>query len=370
MVNGNKSDGGRRLYRSVGKMAILSYNNIRIEGISAVVPSTRIDNMRFSDFFSEKEAKSVIKMTGIAERRFTNEKTCASDLCVQAAINLFDKLDLKPEQIDAVIMVTLTPDYRMPATAFLLHQRLGLKKDCLAFDMSLGCSGFVYGLSMAANLLQQNNISRVLLLNGETKSKVYGQRDKSTSLLFGDAGTATLLSKTQDTIDTTITLNSDGSRAQAIIIEAGGYRNPSSLDSLSETLQEDGSWRSAQQGKMDGPAIFDFTITEVPKDISRALELAELSAEDIDFFVFHQANKFISDHIGKKLGVPQSKIPYSLDKYGNTASVSIPLTICSELYHLSHQNRKLCLSAFGVGLSWGTVITTLQDTFILPVSEI
>lgn len=350
-------------------MAILNFSNVRIEGISAVVPGTCIDNMHWSDFFSEKEAKSVIKMTGIAERRFAKEETCASDLCYKAASVLLDELDLKPEQIDAVIMVTLTPDYRMPANAFLMHQRLGLKNDCMAFDISLGCSGFVYGFSMAASLLQQDDISRVLLLNGETKSKVYGKRDKSTSLLFGDAGTATLLSKTSELINTTITLNSDGSKAPAIIIEAGGYRNPSSQDSLVETLQEDGSWRSAQQGKMDGPAIFDFTITEVPKDILRALDHAGLSAEDIDYFVFHQANRFISDHIGKKLGISHAKIPYSLDKFGNTASVSIPLTICSELNYLSLQNKKLCLTAFGVGLSWGSVITELRDTLIIPVID-
>lgn len=351
-------------------MAIVSYNNVRIEGISAVVPGTCIDNMHFSDFFSEKEAKSVIKMTGIAARRFADEETCASDLCYKAASILLAELDLKPEHIDAVIMVTLTPDYRMPATAFLLHQRLGLKKDCMAFDISLGCSGFVYGFSTAANLLQQDNISRVLLLNGETKSKVYGKRDKSTSLLFGDAGTATLFCKTNETINTTVTLNSDGSKAEAIMIEAGGYRNPSTQDSLVEILYEDGSWRSAQQGKMDGPAIFDFTITEVPKDVLRVLDHAGLSAEDIDYFVFHQANKFISDHIGKKLGIPQTKIPYSLDKYGNTASVSIPLTICSELHHLSCKPKKLCLSAFGVGLSWGSVITELRATLILPVIDL
>lgn len=350
-------------------MAILRYNNVKIDGISAVVPKQEIDNGHYSDFFTESEVKNVVKLTGIAKRRFAPADVCSSDLCFRAATLLLQKLDVTPSQIDAIIMVTLTPDYRMPGTAFLLHSRLGLRKGCIALDISLGCSGFIHGFVLSANLLQQKSINKVLLLNGETKSKTYGKRDKSTSLLFGDAGTATLFSKSNENNETLITLNTDGSRADAILIEYGGYRNPSSLESLEEKEQDDGSWRSGQQGMMDGPAIFDFTITEVPADILNAIQESGKSISEIDHFIFHQANKFITDHIAKKIGVPKERVPYSLDKYGNTASASIPLTICSELNRLSGRKSSLCLSAFGVGLSWGTILTELSDSKILSVSE-
>lgn len=348
-------------------MAILEYNNVRIEGIAAAVPSRLIDNLHYSEFFTEKEAKSIIKMTGIAQRRFADYETCSSDLCYLAAESLISQKGIDKYSIDACIMVTLTPDYRMPATAFLLHNRLGLKKGCLALDISLGCSGYVYGLSLAFSLLQQVNIRRVLLLNGETKSKTYGARDKSTSLLFGDGGAATIIGKTEREMSTVVSLNSDGARYQAIIIPNGGYRNPTSVEGLTEIQDTEGNWRSKEQGIMNGPEIFDFTITEVPKDIILALEYSGFTSNDVDYFVFHQANRFITDHIGKKLRIDPSKIPYALDKFGNTASTSIPLTICSELNDVDLCNKKILMSAFGVGLSWGTVISDFNDCLVMPV---
>jgi 3-oxoacyl-[acyl-carrier-protein] synthase III len=351
-------------------MAYLAYNNVKIAGISAVVPKTVINNSDYTDFMSKTETESVIKMTGIKERRFAGPEVCSSDLCYKAALLLLDHLGMKRNAIDVIIMVTLTPDYRMPATAFLLHDRLGLKNGCLAFDISLGCSGYIYGLAMAYNLLLQESINNVLLLNGETKSKTYGKRDKSTSLLFGDAGTATILTKTSLACNTCITLNSDGSRHPAIIIPAGGYRNPTSADTIIEKRQADGNWRSQEQGCMDGPAVFDFTITEVPKDINNILAQFQLNIEDISYFVFHQANRFITEHIRKKIRIPAEKVLYSIGKYGNTASVSIPLTICSELgWQNFDQKVIVCLTAFGVGLSWGSVITDLRDCQVLPVAE-
>ncbi len=353
----------------LNNMALLQYNNVEIKGISAVVPKQIIDNRYFTDFISEKEADSIIKMTGIAQRRFASKDVTSVDLCYQAAQNLVKNLDITMDSIDAIIMVTLTPDYRMPGSAFVLHQKLKLKKECLAFDISLGCSGYIYGLCVAFNLLQQENIGNILLLNGETKSKTYGKKDKSTSLLFGDAGSATIIGKTETDFPTTITLNSDGSRYKVIMIPSGGYRNPTNANSTIEQIQEDGNWRALEQGIMDGPAVFDFTITEVPVDIQIALKESDKSINDIDYFIFHQANKFITDHIGKKLGIPAKKIPYSLNKYGNTASVSIPLTISSELYSANKKPGLVCFSAFGVGLSWGTAITNLKNCLIEPVKE-
>ena len=352
-------------------MAELFWENIEIAGIAGAVPERVIDNLNFSDFFSEKEAKSVIKLTGIAQRRFTDENTCASDLCFAAAERLIESMEIGRSKINALIFTSLTPDYRMPATGIILQHRLGLPNTTLAFDLSLGCSGFIYGLSIAFNLCSQPHINQVLLLNGETKSKTYPKTDKTTSLLFGDGGTATLIRKTERRNPTYLSLYSDGSRWQAIQIPGGGYRNPTSLETLKMKEREDGSIRSDEHGTMDGEAVFHFTIADVPRDIKSLVKRSQTTFDDIDYVVFHQANKFITDHLSKKLKIPRDKVIYSLHKFGNTISVSIPLTIVSELHtHLNGTKKKLLMSGFGVGLSWGTVVTELDNCTICEIMEI
>ena len=216
--------------------------------------------------------------------------------------------------------------------------------------------------------LLKPTIRKVLLLNGETKSKAYSPKDKATSLLFGDAASATIIEKTDLIEKTVISMNTDGSGHQFIIMPGGGYRNPSSTETLLEKVFEDGSIRTDEQGSMNGAAVFNFTITKVPNDIKETMQRANLTWDDIDYFVPHQANRFITDHIAKKFKVPAEKVLYSLHKYGNTSSVSIPLTIVSELGSLAPDKKlKLLFSGFGVGLSWGVVITELNGCNIAPV---
>jgi 3-oxoacyl-[acyl-carrier-protein] synthase III len=351
-------------------MAIIRYENVKISGISAVVPTQRINNLDYSSFFSRKEAESIIKMTGIAERRFAPKSTTAADMCTFAASKLFTDMNIASEEIDAIIFVSLTPDYRMPGSAFVIHKNLKLKKSAFAYDLSLGCSGYINGLAQAFNLASIEGINKVLLLNGETKSKTYSREDKSTTLLFGDGATATLVEKTSLKNKTIISLNSDGSRSDAIIIRGGGYRNPTSKDTLQYRSFLDGSKRNLEQGEMDGPAIFDFTITEVPRDIQNVLNVYQMEPSDIDHVILHQANRFITDHIRKKLKIDKDKVVYSLQKFGNTASVSIPLTIVSELQNsLLSRKKKVLMSGFGVGLSWGSIITDLDNCFISELQE-
>ncbi len=350
-------------------MATLEYNNIAISGIAAAVPKQVIDNLKYSKFFSEKSAKSIIKTTGISHRRFASADTTSADLGFFATRQLLNGMNLNPVSIDGLIFVTLTPDYRMPGNAFLLHQRLGLSKDSFAFDISLGCSGYIYGLSQAFNYLEQDGIDRIILINSEVKSKVYSKEDKSTSLLFGDGATATLIEKKKGK-HTLITLNSDGKHSSAIIIPGGGYRMMASEKTLEYLEREEGNHRSLEQGTMDGATVFDFTITEVPENIKKTFDLGRLSPNEIDYFIFHQANKFITDHFAKKLKIDSSKVYYSLHKYGNTASVSIPLTIVSELKDKIKPNSTLFLSGFGVGLSWGSVITEIEDLYLSDIYEV
>ena len=318
-------------------MAELYWDNIEIAAVAGAVPEKVVDNLYYSDSIPEKELKSVIKLTGVAQRRLADEGTCASDFCYAAAETLIKTMKLDRSEIDALIYTTQAPDYRMPATGVILQHRLGLPKTTLAFDLPLGCSGFIYGLAMAFNLCQQPHINQVLILDGESTKWKPLKNDKggliitSSALLWGHGGTATLIRKTDRKNPTYLSLLSDGSRWQALHTPAGGYRNPTSLETLKIRKREDGSLKSDEHGNMDGAAVFEFTITDVPRDIKNTLKRAQTTFEDIDYFVFHQANKFMMDHFCKKLKIPLDRVIYSLHKFGNTASLSIPLTIVSEL---------------------------------------
>jgi 3-oxoacyl-[acyl-carrier-protein] synthase-3 len=227
----------------------------------------------------------------------------------------------------------------------------------------------VYGLSIAFNLCNQPQFNQVLILDGEAKEKL--KTDKAMSLLFGHGGTATLIRKTDRRNPTYLSLHSDGSRWQAIHIPCGGYRNPASLETIKLKKRENGSIKSDEHATMDGAAVFEFTITDVPRDIKNTVKRAQTTFEDIDYFVFHQANKFITDHFCKKLKIPLDRVSYSLHKFGNTSSFSIPLTIVVELNpHLNGTKKKLLMSGFGVGLSWGTVVTEFDNCTICELLEI
>jgi 3-oxoacyl-[acyl-carrier-protein] synthase III len=351
-------------------MSFLSFTHVGITAISAVVPPQVIDNSKYTHFMTPEEAASVIRMTGIAQRRFADEKTCSSDLCVAAAERLFSECGIDKNGIDLIIFVSQTPDYRTPPTSMMLQDRLGLSKDVGAYDINLGCSGYIYGLANAFLYASQPTMRKVLLLNGETKSKAYSTKDKGTSLLFGDGATATIVEKTDYPNPTFISLKSDGAGAKHIVMPGGGYRKPSSAETLQERVYEDGSIRTEEHGSMDGAAIFNFTITEVPSDIKNLMLKAKAGWDEIDYFVPHQANRFITDHIARKFKVPAEKVLYSLQKYGNTSSVSIPLTIVSELGDTALENvYRLLLCGFGVGLSWGNVITELHNCRIARVCD-
>lgn len=352
-------------------MAYLSYSNIGIAGIAACVPKQTIDNYHYTQYFPEDVVRKVVDKIGIYERRFADEHTCSSDLCFAAAERLITDLQVDKSEIDVLIFISQTPDYRMPATAFLLQERLGLPKTTMAFDLSLGCSAFLYGLSVGYSLLQQPHIRKVLLLDGETRSKVYSPKDRKTAFLFGDAGAAILLEKGEKYGNSYFSLNSDGSMADTIKIEGGGYRMPSSDETLRErVVDEYGNVRSLEHGYMDGDDVFNFVASKVPKDIKRLCENTGEDLQSMDYYLLHQANNFMNQFLVKKLKLDAEKVPSSIAKFGNTSSVSIPLTIVSELQNQLNGNKKLMLSAFGVGLSWGTAILQTSECHICKLVEL
>lgn len=352
-------------------MAIMKFNGIGITAMAGAVPSHVVENLKYTDHFSPEMVKEVVEKVGIYERRFADEKTCSSDLCFAAAQKLFLDNNINRDEIDLLVFISQTADYRMPATSITLQHRLGLKNTCIAFDVNLGCSAFLYGMSVVYSMMEAGNIRKALILDGETRSKVYGPRDRRSAFIFGDAGVAALVERNPKFGDSYISLNSDGSRADLIMIKAGGYRHMSTPETLKErVIDEYGNMRSDEQGYMKGGDVFNFVIREIPRDIKNTLATANVTADQMDYIVFHQANNFINSYIAKKMKLDVEKIPHTIEKFGNTSSVSVPLTIVSELKGKLDGQKTLLMSAFGVGMTWASGIIPFVDCKISDIVEV
>lgn len=352
-------------------MAFLQYEGVGITAMSAAVPRRVIVNREYTEVFTKEEAAEIVDKTGIEQRRFADANTCSSDLCLAAAEKLIADNGIDKDDIDLLVFISQTPDYRMPATSVTLQHRLGLGNKVIAFDITLGCSAFIYGLSLVYGFMERSNLKKALLLDGETRSKVYSPRDRRSAFLFGDGGVAALIERDPKFGKSTFSLNSDGSRADLIMIPAGGYRKMSSAETVVEkVVDEFGNMRSDEQGYMRGGDVFNFVIREIPRDIKNTLAFTEKTVDDFDYVVFHQANNFINSYIMKKMKLDPNKIPSTIAKFGNTSSVSVPLTIVSELQGKLDGNKQVLLSAFGVGMTWATGIVPFVDCKISDIVEV
>jgi len=349
-------------------MADLRFENVGIKAIAACVPSKIEYNKDLGYLMPKEEIEKTINSIGIGERRIAERNVCSSDLCYMAADKLLSDNEIGRASIDALIFVSQTSDYHQPATACIVQNRLGLNKSTLCFDVNLACSGYVYGLSIAYSFATQMGCNRVLLLVGETMSKITSDYDKESKPLFGDAGTATLIEK-GNYGNAIFSLNTDGSGADVMIIPSGGFRKPSSKDAFEITEDKNGNKRNDYQFRMDGMDVFNFGMREEPKDIKHLLSLSNLAIDDIDLLIYHQANKFMTDFFTKRLKFSTEKTPYSLDRFGNTSSASVPLTIVSELKNKYPEREKVILSGFGAGLSWGSVLLNLKQCQISDLIE-
>jgi len=352
-------------------MGLLSFNRVGISGLAAAVPRHTINNYEHDLYFKKEEIKEVVDKIGVRERRFADENTCSSDLCFAAADKLIRAMNINRQEIDLLIFISQTPDYRMPATSVLLQERLQLPTSTITFDINLGCSAFLYGLTVAYSMITAGGIRKALILDGETRSKVYSQKDRKTGFLFGDGGVAALVERGEKYGTSWFSLNSDGSRESLIKIPAGGYRKMSSCETVAEkVVDEYGNIRSDEQGYMNGADVFNFVIREIPRDFDRLIRFAGVDKDSMDYFIFHQANSYINGFLSNKLKLPEEKTPATIHKYGNTSSVSIPLTIVSELKGKLHGQKRILLSGFGVGLTWGTAIIHMNDCHIAEVVEV
>lgn len=351
-------------------MSLFSFSNVHIRGISAAVPRHAVSNLDYT-WISEKERELLIKTTGIEKRRVADDKTATSDICFAAAEQLLADSQWSKDSIDVLIWVSQSPDHHLPATGILMQDRLQLNKNCMAFDINLGCSGYVYGLSVMSSLLQSGQLKRGLLLVGDKSTSGLSYQDKSTYPLFGDAGTATLLEFSDENSPMIFNLQSDGSGKDAIIIPDGGIRNPISDKTYIPEEFESGIIRHRKNLWLDGLAVFNFSLREVSPNVQMLLSNIGKTINDYDYFVFHQANKLMNESIRKKLKLPVEKVPYTLPDYGNTSSASIPLTMVACLRDaLQTQSLSFILSAFGVGLSWGSVSVQTNKIICPDIIEI
>jgi 3-oxoacyl-[acyl-carrier-protein] synthase-3 len=297
---------------------------------------------------------------------------CASDLCFAAADRLLDDLGWARDSIDALMFVSQTPDYRLPATSCGLQDRLGLSRRCAAFDVGLGCSGHVYGLWIASSLIASGGARRVLLLAGDASTQLCSPLDRSVALLFGDAGTATALEADAGAAPMTFVLGTDGTGRDNLIVPAGGFRTPHSQATAARVAGDDGNSRSAEDLFMNGAEIFTFTLREVPPLVHAVLQSAGWTVGDVDAFVFHQANQFMLQHLAKRLKLPQDRFVLAMEEFGNTSSASVPLAMSARLAdRLRADSMRLVLAGFGVGYSWAAVALTcgplaMPDVLAVP----
>lgn len=348
-----------------------SLSTVRISGLAVSVGSLTRDYVAEGLARGQPEAQlqRVAKTIGLRERRIAAPGVTALDLCEDAARRLLGELALDASSIDAVIFVTQTPDHSQPNNASLLHGRLGLGKDAIAFDLSLGCSGWVYGLHQAALLCAHGGAARVLLCAGDTLSRLIHPGDHAADPLFGDAGSATLVEKTGRGAPMHFVLGADGRGASSIMVPAGGARRPLSAETAVAAVDAEGNTRAPEHLHLDGAEVFNFTLREVPGAVQAALRLAGWTPATTDALVLHQANRFIVSTVSQKCGFTLAQTPMDIvEQFGNQSSASIPCALVHALgQSLQEKTLKIVACGFGVGLSWGAVALELGPLASVPV---
>lgn len=332
----------------------------RIAALGSYLPVQVLSNDTLAALYPEWPADKILAKTGIHERHIAAADETAGDLALAAAQQLFAQGAYRPEQVDFLILCTQAPDYVLPTTACVLQHKLGLPRSAGALDINLGCSGFVYGLSLAKGLIETGSAHRVLLLTADTYSKYIHPLDKSVRTLFGDGAAATLVCRAEPGEAGSIgpfVFGTDGGGADKLIVEAGGFRQPANADTAVEHTDASGNVRSRGHLYMDGADVMTFSLTEVPKAVDALLAKAGQQREDIDQFVLHQANRFMLDALRKKLKVPAGKLPIRVEHCGNTVSSTIPLTLqqLQQEGSLAEGTRTM-LVGFGVGYSWAAAL--------------
>lgn len=346
-------------------MAFFKFKNVKVSGIAAAVPENILRTESFKPIFGEEEVDKFIKMVGVKESHRTSEHQTASDLGFTAACKLLEKKGIDPKEIGAVVFSSHSPDYRRPSTAFILQHRLGIGREAIVFDISLGCSSLVYGMQVVCSMMSNSDIDKALLFVGDTAGKSVYPNDRSSCMLFGEAGAVMLLEK-EEKSNIEFLLRSDGSGYKYMIIPGGGYRNLHATEEV--VVCQDGNPRTLMNSFIQGTSVFTFTIFDVPRALKDFWKKTETTVDDYDVFAFHQANLYILRQIAKKTKIPMDRLPISLDRYGNTSGASAIVTLCDK-YGTSNENNtlKVLTCGFGIGLSWGVASFNIDTRDILPI---
>jgi len=340
-----------------------TFRNKRISGILTVLPANErsfLDDMKAFDFPEAKSLKLKLVM-GFDKHRLVTDETCVSDLSVFGMRYLFDRGLLQPGAIDALILITQSPDYIMPPTSSVIQGRLGLKQDMLCLDINQGCAGFVVGLLQAFLLLEQESVRKVVVINADVLSRRVSPKDKNSYPLIGDAAAITVVERTPDSGSIHANLKMDGTRYDALMIPAGGFRLPSTPATAALETVGENNWRSKDHLAMNGTAVFNFVQTEVPPLIDALLLAAGLTRDEVDYFMFHQPNRFMLEKLADKMGVPYERMPNNIvEHFGNASGATIPTNVTFNLGKcLKERSLRLCFSGFGVGLTWAAMVMSV-----------
>lgn len=352
-------------------MSRLTIDNVKIVGMSACVPHNIEENRNLSIFSTPQEAEKVIASTGIERHRGVDIGTTASDLSVRAVNQLLDDLNWNASDVDCLFYVCTSRDFIAPQTACILQDRLGLRNDCFVMDLPLGCSGWIYGMSVIGSMISHGSFKRGLLIAAETNTLNRSKKDRTVRPLFGDASTVTALEFETDAKPMDFMFGVDGSGYQAVWAKYGGMRYPADVHSVVETEVEPGIIRKGTDMVVNGMDVFAFAIKTPPKAIKEFISEFDVDTDNVDYLLLHQANKFIDEKIRKSLKFPPEKVPYCLEDFGNVTSASIPLTMVSRLsspLYNSHCHFLAC--GFGVGLAWATMQFETNQVIVSHLMEL
>ncbi len=350
-------------------MAFFKFNNIRVAGVACAVPRNVVETESYKPVFGDEEVDKFMAMTGVKASHRTLEHQTCSDLGYRAARELLVHKGIKPEEIGALLFSSHSPDYRRPSTAFVLQHRLGIPEEAVCYDISLGCSALVVGMQTMASILNTSDMKYGLLFVGDTAGKSVNPNDRSSAMLFGEAGAVMLMEKTDNPADQVQALiRSDGSGFKYMIVPGGGYRN---LHASEEPVMcADGNERSLMNSFIQGASVFTFTIFDVPRLIKDFWAQSGTTPQDYDCFAFHQANLYILKQIAKKTKIPFERMPITLDRYGNTSGASAILSLC-DVYGDCDEDKviKVMACGFGIGISLGATSFEINTADILPIME-
>ncbi|WP_459189871.1 3-oxoacyl-ACP synthase III family protein [Parabacteroides sp. APC149_11_2_Y6] len=343
----------------------LRFINKKISGILTVLPSREVsfeDEMCNYNFSTAKSLKLKMAM-GYNKHRIVEDGVCVSDLCCYGLTYLFEHSLLKREDVDALILVTQSPDYFMPPTSNIIQGRVGLKHDMICMDINQGCAGFVLGLMQAFMLLEQPTIRKVVLLNADVLSRKVSKRDRNSNPLIGDGASVTVIERSINNQPIYGNIKMDGSRAEALIIPAGGFKEFSSAETSEMKEDMNGNFRSKENLVMKGDEVFNFVQTEVPPMIEALLKTAGIGKDEVDYYMFHQPNRFMLQKLADKIGISRDKMPSNIvENFGNASGVTIPTNITFNIgERLFEEEFLVCLSGFGVGLTWSSLLMKIGN---------